>query len=134
MQVFLSALNNVSLSPGEQHVLRTCCLLAVPPPSPGSGGIILTPQLDLSSVSLTELVVTVQDLASGMGVLAGHVAENRGVITSHPLPHLESVSGVSPCAKLRGLLVVVGWCDTQVRLSLVYVSGNLLDLRYLGSL
>ena len=36
--------------------------------------------------------------------------------------------------KLRGLLVVVGWCNTQVRLSLIYVWGNLLDLRYLGSL
>ena len=36
--------------------------------------------------------------------------------------------------KVRGLLVVVGRCNTQVRLSLIYVSGNLLDLRYLGSL
>ena len=35
---------------------------------------------------------------------------------------------------LRGLLVAVGRCNTQVRLSLIYVSGNLLDLRYLGSL
>ena len=35
---------------------------------------------------------------------------------------------------LRGLLVAVGRCDTQVRLSLIYVSGNLLDLWYLGSL
>ena len=33
-----------------------------------------------------------------------------------------------------GLLVAVGRCNTQVRLSLIYVSGNLLDLRYLGSL
>ena len=35
---------------------------------------------------------------------------------------------------LRGLLVAVGRCNTQVRLSLIYVSGNPLDLRYLGSL
>ena len=35
---------------------------------------------------------------------------------------------------VRGLLVVVRRCNTQVRLSLIYVSGNLLDLRYLGSL
>ena len=35
---------------------------------------------------------------------------------------------------LRGLLVAVGRCNTQVRLSLIYVSGNLLDLQYLGSL
>ena len=35
---------------------------------------------------------------------------------------------------VRGLLVAVGRCNTQVRLSLIYVSGNLLDLRYLGSL
>ena len=34
---------------------------------------------------------------------------------------------------VRGLLVAVGRCNTQVRLSLIYVSGNLLDLRYLGS-
>ena len=37
-------------------------------------------------------------------------------------------------APVRGLLVAVGRCNTQVRLSLTYVSGNLLDLRYLGSL
>ena len=35
---------------------------------------------------------------------------------------------------LQGLLVAVGRCNTQVRLSLIYVSGNLLDLQYLGSL
>ena len=35
---------------------------------------------------------------------------------------------------VRGLLVAVGRCNTQVWLSLIYVSGNLLDLRYLGSL
>ena len=35
--------------------------------------------------------------------------------------------------QVRGLLVAVGRCNTQIRLSLIYVSGNLLDLRYLGS-
>ena len=34
---------------------------------------------------------------------------------------------------LRGLLVAVGRCNTQVRLSLIYVPVSLLDLRYLGS-
>ena len=76
VQVFLSAFNGANLNPGEQHVLQTCCLLTIPPPSPGSGEIVLTLSLNLSSVGLPELVQTVQDLTSGMGVLPGHVAEN----------------------------------------------------------
>ena len=38
-----------------------------------------------------------------------------------------------PDLRLRGLLVAVGRCNTQVRLSLIYVPVSLLDLRYLGS-
>ena len=52
MQNFLAAFNQANLNQGEQHVLRTCCLLAIPPPSPGVGGIIIMPPVDLSMIGV----------------------------------------------------------------------------------
>ena len=49
VQTFLVAFNQANLTQGKQHVLRTCCLLAMPPPSPGMGEIIITPGNPLSS-------------------------------------------------------------------------------------
>ena len=61
------------------------------------------------------------DSGAANGILNGHCRMQFK-------PDFSGVDG------LRGLLVAVGRCNTQVRLSLIYVSGNLLDLRYLGSL
>ena len=58
------------------------------------------------------------------------------VYSKMPAEHLQRMRVVFDRLRMhvRGLLVAVGRCNTQVRLSLIYVSGNLLDLWYLGSL
>ena len=97
VQNFLAAFNQANLNQGEQHVLRMCCLLAIPPPSPGVGGIIIMPPVDLSMIGLMQLALYVEDLASGMGTLSPHVVENTNVICNCLLPHLEGMTGVPRC-------------------------------------
>ena len=99
VQTFLAAFNQANLTQGEQHVLRACCLLAIPPPSPGARGIIIMPPVDLSMVGLVQLALYVEDLTSGMGTLSPHVVENTNVICNRLLPHLETSTGVSRCPK-----------------------------------
>ena len=72
----------------------------------------------------------------GRGDVSMSSASLRGAVFGRAPPHpLVSATDLTTVASvLRGLLVAVGRCNTQVRLSLIYVSGNLLDLRYLGSL
>ena len=94
VQNFLVAFNQANLNQGKQHVLRTCCLLAIPPPSPGVGGIIIMPPVDLSMIGLMQLALYMEDLASGMGTLSPHVVENTSVICNRLLPHLEGMTGV----------------------------------------
>ena len=91
------AFNQANLNQGEQHVLRTCCLLAIPPPSPRAGGIMITPPVDLSMIGLMQLALYMENLASGMGTLSPHVVENTNVICNRLLPHLEGMTGVPRC-------------------------------------
>ena len=66
-----------------------------------------------------------------MGQINGKIVKLSSTESTH---EIRLVFGVFIVNVVRGLLVAVGRCNTQVRLSLIYVSGNLLDLRYLGSL
>ena len=99
VQNFLAAFNQANLNQGEQHVLRTCCLLAIPPPSLGAGGIIITPPVDLSMIGLMHLALYVEDLTSGMGTLSPHVVENTNVICNRLQPHLKGMTGFSRCPR-----------------------------------
>ena len=118
VQTFLAAFNQAHLNQGEQHVLRTSCLLAIPPPSPGAGGIIITPPADLSMIGLMELALYVEDLASGMGTLSPHVVENTNVICNRLLPHLEGLTGVPRCP--RCLYPQGGCCCSEKPLQMSY--------------
>ena len=76
VNAFLVSFNQAELSEGEQHTLRVCCLLAIPPPPPGVGDVTLNVTSDLSQVSLTAILRIVEDLASGMGWLGPHIKAN----------------------------------------------------------
>ena len=107
------------LSREGTRALRARTLTAIPPPPPGSNIFPTDLPDDLSTAGIHELVTVILNLVEGYTQLPQGSCPNRRVIVEE---------------LLRGLLVAVGRCNTQVRLSLIYVSGNLLDLQYLGSL
>ena len=97
MNTFLASFNQANLTEGEQHALRVCCLLAIPPPPPGVGDVTLDVSSDLSQVCLTAIVRIVEDLASGMGWLSPHIEANRAVISRTLIPHLEKITNHPSC-------------------------------------
>ena len=97
VNAFLASFNQANLTKGEQHALRVCCLLAIPPPPPGIGDVTLDISSDLSQVHLTAIVRIVEDLASGMGRLSPHIEDNHAVISRTLIPHLEKIMNHASC-------------------------------------
>ena len=97
VNAFLASFNQANLTKGEQHVLRVCCLLAIPLPPPGVGDVTLDVSSDLSQVCLTAIVRIVEDLASGMGQLSLHIKANHAVISRTLIPHLEKITNHPSC-------------------------------------
>ena len=97
VNTFLASFNQANLTEGEQHALRVCCLLAIPPPPPGVGDVTLDISSDLSQVCLTAIVRIVEDLASGMGRLSPHIEANHAVISRTLIPHLEKITNHPSC-------------------------------------
>ena len=97
VNAFLVSFNQADLTEGEQHALRVCCLLAIPPSPPGIGDVTLNISSDLSQVCLTAIVRIVEDLASGMGWLSPHIKANRAVISRTLIPHLEKITNDPSC-------------------------------------
>ena len=92
VNAFLASFNQANLTEGEQHALRVCCLLAIPPPPPGIGDVTLDISSDLSQVCLTVIVRIVEDLASGIGWLSPNIEANRAVISRTLIPHLKKIT------------------------------------------
>ena len=86
VNTFLASFNQADLTEGEQHALRVCCLLAIPPPPPGIGDVTLNIDSDLSQVHLIVIVRIVENLASGMGWLGPHIEANHAVISRTLIP------------------------------------------------
>ena len=97
VNAFLASFNQADLTEGEQHALRVCCLLAIPPPLPGIGDMTLNVSSDLSQVHLTAIVRIVEDLASGIGWLSPHIEANHAVISRTLIPHLEKITNHPSC-------------------------------------
>ena len=93
----LVTFNQADLSAGEQHALRVCCLLSIPPPPPGVGNVTLNVTSDLSPVSLNTIVRIVEDLALGMGWLGPHIEANHAIISRTLIPHLAKIMGHPSC-------------------------------------
>ena len=97
VNTFLASFNQANLTEGEQHTLRVCCLLAIPPPPSGIGDVTLDILSDLSQVYLTAIVRIVKDLASGMGRLSPHIEANHAVISRTLIPHIEKIMNHPSC-------------------------------------
>ena len=97
VNAFLVSFNQANLTEGEQHALRVCCLLAIPPPPPGIGDVTLDISSNLSQVRLTAITRIVEDLASGMGRLSPNIEANRAVISRTLIPYLEKIMKHPSC-------------------------------------
>ena len=97
VNTFLTSFDQANLTEGEQHALRVCCLLAIPPPPPGIWDVTLNVLSDLSHVLLTAIMRIFEDLATGMGRLSPHIGANCAVISMTLIPHLEKIMNHPSC-------------------------------------
>ena len=108
---------------GDEHIMRVCSLLAIPPPPPGTPLRHIEIPMDLTSMSLPEWIDKIQDLATGMVVLPPTFLFTGGVVQSSMLPKLEKVSGVRACRfclhphTVCGCSQVPSWSHTSTRQS-----------------
>ena len=96
---FHSALSPMikELVEGDEHIMRACSLLAIPPPPPGTSLRHVEIPMDLTAMSLPEWIDKIQDLATGMVMLPPTFLVSRVVVQSSVLPKLKKVSGVRAC-------------------------------------
>ena len=94
---FWALFQDLRLTPSQEHALRVCSLLAIPPPPPGQevlpGGV---PE-DLSQDNLSTWADTVQDVAAGMIVPQPGTDQMIFPQVVEVLTLLESVSRVAFC-------------------------------------
>ena len=96
VSAFLYALSPLlkEVSDGDEHVMRACSLLAIPPPSPGTLSRHLEIPMDLNTMRLPDWVNNVWDLATGLVMLLPTFLVMGKVIQSSILPKFERVAGV----------------------------------------
>ena len=96
---FHSALNPVikELVEGDEHIMRACSLLVIPPPPPGVSPRHVEIPMDLTAMRLSEWINKIQDLATGMVMLPPTFMVSGKVVQSSVLPKLKRVSGVTAC-------------------------------------
>ena len=63
---FRALFQDLRLTPPQEHALRVCSLLAIPPPPPGQEALPGGVPEDLSQDNLSTWADTVQDVAAGM--------------------------------------------------------------------
>ena len=123
VSTFHSTLNPVlrELVDGDEHIMRACSLLAIPPPPPGTSLRHLEIPMDLTAMRLPDWVNKIQDLATGMVMLPPTFMVTGMVIQSSMLPKLERVSRVKACRfclhphTVCGCGQVPSWSHTSTR-------------------
>ena len=63
---FRAPFQDLRLTPSQEHALRVCSLLAIPPPPPGQEVLLGGVPEDLSQDNLSTWADTVQDVVAGM--------------------------------------------------------------------
>ena len=101
--------------------MRSCSLLVILPPPPGTLLRHLEIPMDLSTMRLTDWVNNIRDLATGMVLLPPTFVVTGKVIQSSILPKLERVAGVKSCRfcfhphMVCGCSQISAWSHTSTR-------------------
>ena len=109
------------VSDGDEHIMRVCSLLAIPPPPPGMPVRHLEIPMDLNTMRLPDWVNNVRDLATGLVMLPPTFLVTGKVIQSSVLPKLERVAGVKACRfclhphTVCGCSQISAWSHTSTR-------------------
>ena len=112
----------------DEHIMRACSLLAIPPPPPGTLLQYLEIPMDLTTMRLTDWVNNIRDLATGMVMLTPTFMVTGKVIQSSILPKLKRVAGVKSCRfcfhphTVCGCSQVASWSHTSTRQTLAMVT------------
>ena len=94
---FRAPFQDLRLTPSQEHALRVCSLLAIPPPPPDQKALPGGVPEDLSEDNLSTWVDTVQDVAAGMIVPKPGTEQIIFPQVVELLTLLESVSRVAFC-------------------------------------
>ena len=96
---FRALFQDLRLTPPQEHALRVCSLLAIPPPPPGQEALPGGVPEDLSQDNLSTWADTVQDVAAGMIVPQPGTDQIIFPQVVEVLTLLESVSRVAFCCQ-----------------------------------
>ena len=96
---FRAPLQDLRLTPPQEHALRACSILAIPPPPPGQEALPGGVPEDLSQDNLSTWVETVQDVAAGMIAPQPEMSQTIFPQVVEVLTLLESVSRVTFCCQ-----------------------------------
>ena len=105
----------------DEHIMRSCSLLAILPSPPGTPLRHLEIPMDLTTMRLTNWVNNVRDLATGMVMLPPTFLVTGKVIQSSILPKFERVPGVKSCRfcfhphTVCGCSQITAWSHTSTR-------------------
>ena len=94
---FQAPFQDLRLTPPQEHALRACSLLAIPPPPPGQEALPGGVPEDLSQDNLSTWVDTVQDVAAGIITPQPETSQTIFPQVVEVLTLLESVSRVAFC-------------------------------------
>ena len=94
---FRAPFQDFRLTPPQEHALRACSLLAIPPPPPGQEALPGGVPEDLSQDNLSTWADTVQDVAAGMIAPQPETSQTIFPQVVEVLTLLESVSRVAFC-------------------------------------
>ena len=112
---FRAPFQDLRLTPPQEHALRACYLLAIPPPPPGQEALPGGVPEDLSQDNLSTWADTVQDVAAGMIAPQPEMSQTIFPQVVEVLTLLESVSRVAFCHQcyLPGsACLCLGGCST----------------------
>ena len=94
-----SSVQDLRLTPPQEHALRACSLLAIPPPPPQQEALPGGVPEDLSQDNLSTWAETVQDVAAGMVAPRPEMSLTIFPQVVEVLTILESVSRVTFCCQ-----------------------------------